>query len=182
MLVLAGAESIFFTLAGMGLCSRFVVETAWITGMLWLSLSSACTVLLMGMFLLLLLQSQSLFCPSSPLTSEGTWGAQGVWMGHTSDSWSQLTKGMSHAGWCHGQFLKLGKKKRGYLERYHSSSQGIFKCDATLLCPWELGDGFLVLLVCMTFPFPIKPSILTHNFSYIYSSDSPTSHKGKMSE
>lgn len=47
------------------------------TGMLWLSLSSACTVLLTG-FLLLLLQSQSLFCPSSSLTSEGAWGARGL--------------------------------------------------------------------------------------------------------
>lgn len=43
MLILAGMELIFFTVAGVGLCFRFVLKTAMIIEMFSLLLSSACT-------------------------------------------------------------------------------------------------------------------------------------------
>lgn len=83
-------------------------------------------------------------------------------------------------------FLQLGKKKKGgdvWKDKLgRLSSQVIIKRGGALLCLWELGNEFLVLLVCMTFTFPVKPSISSHNFSHIYSSASPLSHQGRVSE
>ena len=147
MLVLARIELICLIIASMGLCFGFVLETV---------------LIIQGCFhycWAVLTQSQGLFCLSPHPTSEEAGGAQGVWSGHSWDSWPQLTKGISHTIWHHAQHIELGGGggSRGHLEWWHLSSQVTIMHGVLLsgdgwtpACQQELVNEFLVsLCVCM---------------------------------
>ena len=84
VLVLAGIELIFFTVASMGLHFGFALETVLIIQRCF----PYCWAVLT--------QSQGLSCFSHHPASEEAGGAQEVGKGHSRDSWPQLTKGIFH--------------------------------------------------------------------------------------
>ena len=100
MLLLAGIELTFFTVASMGLfwvCAENSVDN---TRMFLLPWSSAYTEA--RTFLLL-----------TPPQQWGGWGAHAAGRGHSQDSWPQLAQGMFHAIRRHAQHVKLGDGGRG---------------------------------------------------------------------
>ena len=94
MLVLAGVELIFFTVASVGLCSGFVLEQRWEQGGVLVTAEQR------------LPRAKGFSAPQPTPPASGLGGTRG-WEGTQWDSWPPLTQGISHTTGCHVQLVKL---------------------------------------------------------------------------
>lgn len=152
VLVLAGAELLFFIIPGMRLCFGFVLETVDNSGIFSLSLSSTYTAPRPFLFL-------------SPPHQCVVRGTQEVGRGHSLDSWPQLTKGIPHMMLC-SPYKSGGRRNGECWESWHLSS--VTHDGALLSWSWlttclPMGNSELIpwftLLVCTASALLIKLSL-----------------------